>query len=78
METTYRYVALASRVIAVAVIYEWDKEAVIGWDWSAYIDAVDGYDHSEEYMDVARHGDKLPKAVAVILFPQYDEKHWRD
>jgi hypothetical protein len=75
MERTYRYVALASRVLAVAMIDKLDEEH---WDWSAYCDAVPGYNHSEEYEDVARHGDKIPKVVAMVLFPTLDEKHWRD
>ena len=60
------YVPLASRVIAVAVERHDKPEA-----WTAYIDAVNGYKHSEEVAGVAQTGDKLPEGVARILFPQF-------
>jgi len=67
-----RYLALAQKVLAVA-----KSNDDIG-DWAAYIDAVPGDDHETEYMNVARHGDKLPENVAKLLFPGFTEKYkWR-
>ena len=67
-----RYVALSMKVLAVAKANEG-----VG-DWAAYIDAVPGYKHSEEYIDVLENGEKLPKDIAEKLFPDYAEKFvWR-
>ena len=65
-----RWIALDSRVIAVAV------EGGIG-DWSAYIGAVEGRNHDEEWEEVARHGTKLPREVAELLFPDFKHLVWR-
>lgn len=59
----YRRRALARRVMAVAVF---DRE--VG-DWAAYIDAIPGNDHSEEWGEVVDHGVKLSKELAEVLFP---------
>ena len=69
-----RYV-LARRVMAVAV---YDEE--VG-DWAAYIDAVPGNNHSEEWQEVVDYGLKLPKRVAEVLFPVLaanEKLEWRD
>jgi len=66
--TTYRYEALASKVLAVAVIHP--------YGWTAFCDAVPGLDHEEEYMDVARDGDKLLKELAVEIFPDLKEEEY--
>jgi len=65
-----RYIALSNKVIAVAV------EGEVG-DWSAYIDAVKGNNHFEEFKCVAENGSKLPKEVAEILFPEFKMFKWR-
>ena len=66
------YKALAQRVLAVAV------EGNAG-DWSAYIDAVPGNRHDDEYLEVKDNGEKLPEAVAKILFPDWANRFtWRD
>jgi len=71
MERKIEYRALDSKVLAVAV------EGAIG-DWSAYVGAVNGKDHDEEYEGVSRNGSKLSKAVAEALFPDWAEKlKWR-
>ncbi len=54
--------ALAMRVLAVA-------QTRIEGTWCAYIDAVPGARHREEYAAVLRHGDKLDEEVAAALFP---------
>lgn len=64
------YVVLDTRVIAVAI----EGEA---HDWAAYIGAVEGNNHSQEYKEVAEHGNKLPKYVAEILFPDFKKLSWR-
>jgi len=63
--------ALDRRVIVVAV--EGEVE-----DWAAYIGAVQGDRHSEEWQEVAEYGTKLPKNIAEILFPQFRNLEWRD
>ena len=64
--------AFSSRVLAVAV------QGGIG-DWCAYIDAVPGKDHKEEFEEVARKGEKLPQAVANVIFPHVASSlKWRD
>jgi hypothetical protein len=65
------YTALSRRVLAVAIEGEVH-------DWAAYIDAVAGEDFSKEWMEVARHGSKLPKEVAEIYFPEFKSLRWRD
>ena len=46
-----RYVALATKVLAVAKANE-----NVG-DWAAYIDAVDGHRHDFEWQDVLKSGE---------------------
>jgi len=67
--------ALARRVMAVA---SYDEE--VG-DWAAYIDAIPGHHHDEEWPLVLKSGLKLPKRVAEVLFPTLAENKdlkWRD
>ncbi len=73
MVKKYHARALSSKVLAVA---SFDEQ--VG-DWSAYIDAVAGEDHDAEFMEVAKHGDKLSHDLARVLFP-YENKvyRWRD
>lgn len=71
-EKMIKWIALDSRVIAVAV------EGEVG-DWAAYIGAVAGKNHEEEWKLVAERGTKLPRKVAEVLFPDFAEKFvWRD
>ena len=58
--------ALAMKVLVVA-------RTRIEGTWSAYCDAVPGYDHNAEYDAVLRNGDKLPEEVAQALFPRLEE-----
>jgi hypothetical protein len=60
-----RHVALATRVLTVAT-------SRVEGTWSAYVDAVPGYDHDREACDVAFHGDKLPEGVARALYPEFE------
>jgi len=62
---------LDKKVIAVAV------EGGIG-DWSAYIGAVEGKNHEEEWEEVKRNGTKLPRQVAEVLFPEFTHLSWRE
>jgi len=66
----YKYIALASRVLAVASI-----NVEVG-DWCVYIDAVPGMNHDDEYEEVARKGAKLPERIAKLIFPGYAYR-WR-
>jgi len=61
---TRRHRALARCVLAAA-------QTRIEFAWGAYIDAVPGISHRDEFEEVLRHRDKLPEAVARILFPQF-------
>jgi hypothetical protein len=64
--------ALDSRVIVVAV------EGGVG-DWSCYVGAVAGKNHEIEFMEVAKHGSKLPRRIAELLFPEWKERFaWRE
>jgi len=67
--------ALSRCVMAVA---SYDEE--VG-DWAAYVDAIPGHDHDEEWKAILDHGMKLPKRIAEVIFPTLaeDEKlKWRD
>ena len=47
-------------------------------DWSAYIGAVEGNNHSQEWQEVARTGTKLDREIAEILFPYFKQNFkWR-
>lgn len=56
--------SLASRVLAVA-------QTRIEGTWAAYCDAVPGYSHQHEFVEVLRVGDKLPEEIAIALFPYF-------
>jgi hypothetical protein len=72
-EMKYYFRALSSRVLAVASINE-----QVG-DWAVYIDAVPGWDHTQEFQEVARMGNKLPKEIAALIFPSEAAMYrWRD
>jgi hypothetical protein len=65
--------ALSPRVLVVAAVNKYTL------DWSAYIDAVPGNNHKEEYVQVANSGSKLDHAFAKILFPVLERTYcWRD
>lgn len=58
--------ALSMNVLTVA------KTRVEG-TWSAYCDAVPGWDHDFEWPAVLSNGDKLTEEVARALFPQFKD-----
>jgi len=64
-----RYVALAMDVLAVAV------QGGRGDDWAAYIGSVPGNRHSEEWVGVLRHGEKLHQVIAEVMFPDFAQKY---
>ena len=64
------YTVLAREVLAVAV------EGAVG-DWAAYIGAVPGEDHDEEWKRVGKTGAKLRQEVAEVLFPSFAHLKWR-
>lgn len=71
MEKT-RWVPLASRVLAVAV---WDGYG----EWSAFIDAVPGKNHEDEYVAVLERGKRTTRAIASAIFPDVAANyHYRD
>jgi len=64
----YAYVALASDVLLVQVETE-------GIDWAAYIGAVPGQCHEDEYMIVVEYGNKVSEKLAKLYF--HSELPWR-
>ena len=70
--------ALAPKVIAVA-------NTRVEGRWKAYVDAVPGKNHDEEWQDVRAHGTALQENVAKVLFPgfagipysRYEMSRWR-
>lgn len=67
----YYYRALSTKVLVVAVV---DKTLN---EWTAYIDAVEGFSHKNEFMEVAKRGSKIDKKIAEIIFPTLGKYHWR-
>lgn len=69
----YRYKALTRKVLTVAVVN------TRTFDFSVYIDAVEGKNHDNEFMKVADYGSKLSKELAMILYSGLFIKfNWRD
>lgn len=66
MKEEFRQYTLATKVLAVVVINR--KEDGEIFDWSAYIDAVKGHNHNNEWQRVCSMGDKLPLEIAKVLF----------
>ena len=55
----------ARRVMAVA-------HTRIEGAWCAYIDAVPGMNHDNEWQEVLKTGDKLSEKVALAMFPMFE------
>lgn len=70
-QETIRYKALASNVLAVA-------QTRIEGTWSAYCDAVEGWEHRQEFREVLRSGDKLPEGIAKAIFPEFQDIPYSD
>jgi len=69
----YAIRALARKVLVVASITKKVNE------WKAYIDAVEGLSHENEWRKVVRSGTKIDHRIAKILFPDLDKKYvWVD
>jgi hypothetical protein len=66
-----RFYALSSKVLVVS-------RTRIECAWRAYIDAVPGMNHADEYEEVLSHGDALPEHVARVLFPEYNGVPYAD
>jgi len=52
---------LDRKVLAVAI-------QGTGYDWAAYIGAVEGQNHEVEWQAVAKEGSKLPGRIALAIF----------
>jgi len=65
----YNYIALSSDVLLVKIETE-------GVDWSAYIGAVPGICHEQEYMIVAQRGNKVSERLARSYFSS--DLPWRN
>ena len=70
MEGNMQYVVLDRKVLAVAI------EGAVK-DWAAYIGAVHGENHEDEWHDVKSYGSKLRKEIAELLFPEFRDLRWR-
>ena len=75
MKKQYKLRALASKVLAVAVINL--KEDLTVFDWAVYVDAVEGNNHSEEYIAVAEVGCKQSVELSALLFPNLPIEKYR-
>jgi hypothetical protein len=62
---------LSSKVMVIAKVGGYG-------DWCAYCDAVLGINHDDEEDKVLRHGDKIAKNVAEILFPRWKHLWYRE
>jgi len=71
MTRKIRWIALDTEVIAVAV------EGSVK-DWAAYIGAVKGNNHDEEWLGVYENGSKLPQKVAEALFLDFAHLIYRE
>ncbi len=67
-----RWIPLASRVLVVASI---DTEH---GTWSAFIDAVAGKNHENEFMDVLVRGKRMSEIVAISIFPDLARYSYRE
>jgi len=63
--------ALDQRVIVVAI----EGHAN---DWAAYIGAVAGKNHQEEWKEVLAQGSKLSRELAEFLFPEFKDLQYRE
>lgn len=76
----FRRSCLSSRVMALCIEnwHKWEEDGEEKeelFDWAAYIDAVPGINHDDEEAAVASRGEKLPRSIALAIFPyMYDEK----
>ena len=69
-ERRTRYTVLDIKVLAVAM--EGGNH-----DWAAYIGAVPGWSHANEWRLVYENGSKLRQEVAELLFPDFTDLKWR-
>lgn len=67
--------ALSCNVLVVCVANI--KEDGDVFDWSVYIDAVPGICHANEYMQVARTGQKQTKKLGIVFYPGMDATKYR-
>lgn len=72
MEINY-CIALDKKVLVIASVNKGKNP-----EWAAYIGAVEGKNHEEEWEYVSKHGTKLSKPIAELLFPEISKTHrWR-
>jgi hypothetical protein len=77
MAYSHRYVyrSLNTRVLIVASVSYFGTYVI---DWAAYIGAVPGVNHDNEYKPVAESGSKADKPVAEHYFPQFKKYNYRN
>jgi len=72
LEPLREYRPLDTKVIVVA------SQGGRGDDWAAYIGAVKGECHDQEWKDVLEHGTKLSQKIAEAIFPWWAKNYkWR-
>ena len=76
MKRKINYYPLESKVLAVSVA-NYEEDGTL-YDLTAYVDAVAGYNHKNEYPTIADTGNKIPREVACLLFPGLDKNKWRN
>lgn len=69
------YRPLACKVLAVASINKTDEDEL--FDWAVYIDSVEGNNHDNEYLEVAKSGTKLNIKIAAAIFPSFPIERYR-
>ena len=67
---TFSWKALDSKVLVVASATHGINE------WTAYIGAVPGKNHDQEWNEVATHGSTLSYEIAKFLFPDFNKKYY--
>ena len=67
---TFKIYTLSRRVMAIAVLH-----TNVG-DWSAYIDAVPGQNHDNEWREVVKSGTKMTQHQSETFFGT-DNGRWR-
>lgn len=73
--TRIHHHALASRVLAVAVITDDGNGNV--FDWACYVDSVPGFCHANEKAGVALNGSKQSEKLAREFFPYLNDIKYR-
>ncbi len=77
-DNKYKVRVLGSKVLCVASISNYEEfDGQQQRDWAAYIGAVIGWNHDEEWEEVADLGDKLTEEIAIAIWPSLKDIPYR-